>query len=125
MIKIREKSLKVHDYFNNTDNYFGIGVNWGSIHKYKQTSFGNHMNMTARMESMTKTVKKNHNLTGNTILFSNSVFDYFKKENLFNKYNFVEVTDLSTPVSSHVEIIKSITKRVKSDFVEDINHFLP
>ena len=113
------------DKNNNNTNYFGIGLNWGSIHKYKKMAFGKHVNVTARIESSSKRIKKNLNLTGNTIICTNIVADYFKKENLFNESNFVEVTDLSTLKSTHDKVIESYQDMIKNEFIEDINHFLP
>ena len=110
---------------NNFENYFGIGIGWGRIHLYKKMAFGNHVNFTARLESTSNQIKKNHNLEGNTIVCSNIVANLFKEKNLYNNLNFIEVTDFSNSNSSHEKRIKQLEDMIEKDFAEDISHFLP
>ena len=112
---------------NNNVNYFGIGVGWGVLYKYKQMAFSSLVNFTARQESTTKRINKNHSLKGNCIVCSNIVINLFKEKNLYDKSKFIEVTDLSIEgKSTHKEVVEEFEERIKTDFMdEDVEKFLP
>ena len=56
---------------------------------------------------------------------TNEIVQQSKKENVFNKSQFIEVKDMSSKTHTHEEVVSSYEKAVKKAFKEDISYFLP
>ena len=110
---------------NNKINLMSFGCGYGKISKYQRFTFGAYINIMSRIEASGKRLQKTCNLEGNSMLCTNEIVQQSKKENVFNKSQFIEVKDMSSKTHTHEEAVSNFEKTVKKAFKEDISYFLP
>lgn len=110
---------------NNKNNYVHIGIDYGTMYKYKEFSYGDGVNQAARIEAVGKRIKERLNLNGNMIICTNEIVQKFKEKNIFINTEFIELTDLSTKKLSHEQYINFYKNLNQIEKERDLNDIFP